>query len=56
MSAKVSVTKAMAIAARTVRAALKPELRTQAERRGLTDVKVSKVENGKSSEPKALGN
>lgn len=44
----------MAIAAKTVRNSLKSDLRVAAERRGNSDVKVSKFENGVASEPKAL--
>lgn len=46
--------KALSIAARTVRNSLKAEHKVAAERRGLTEVKVSKFENGVASEPKSL--
>lgn len=58
MSAKqagISLNKSMAIAAKAVRAALKPEFKAAAERRGFTEAKVTKFENGKPSEPKTLG-
>lgn len=52
--AGISLNRAMAIAAKTVRNSLKSDLRVAAERRGNSDVKVSKFENGVASEPKAL--
>lgn len=54
--AGISLNKALAIAARTVRASLKPEFKAVAERRGLTEVKVIKYENGVASEAKPLQN
>ncbi|KAG2734087.1 hypothetical protein G9P44_003612 [Scheffersomyces stipitis] len=52
--AGISLTKAMAIAARTVRSSLKPEFKAAAERRGVTEAKVIKIENGVQAEPKPL--
>lgn len=52
--AGISLNKALAISARTVRSALKPELRAAAEKRGVCDAKVVKIENGQQSEAKAL--
>ncbi|KAK6457782.1 mitochondrial ATP synthase epsilon chain-domain-containing protein [Scheffersomyces xylosifermentans] len=51
----ISLNKALSIAARTVRESLKPEFKAAAERRGFTEAKVIKVENGVQSEPKPLG-
>lgn len=53
--AGISLNKAMAIAARAVRNSLKPEFKVAAERRGQTEVKVMKFENGSATEPKPLG-
>lgn len=52
--AGISLNKALAIAARTVRASLKPELRAVAEKRGETDVKAIKISNGVQSEAEPL--
>ncbi|EGV63142.1 hypothetical protein PSN45_004587 [Yamadazyma tenuis] len=52
--AGISLNKAMSIAARTVRAALKPELKAGAERRGFTEAKVIKIEKGVQGEAKLL--
>ena len=52
--AGISLNKAMAIAARAVRNSLKPEFKVAAERRGITEVKVMKYENGVASEAKPL--
>lgn len=52
--AGISLNKSMAIAARAVRAALKPEFKVAAEKRGFTEAKVSVVENGVQSEAKPL--
>lgn len=52
--AGISLNKALAISARTVRNALKPEFRVAAEKRGETEVKVIKYESGKASEAKPL--
>jgi len=54
--AGISLNRAMAIAARATRDALKSEFKVAAERRGVTEAKVIKVENGVQSDPKALGN
>lgn len=52
--AGISLNKALAIAARTLRAALKPEIKAVAERRGFTEVKVIKIENGVQSDARPL--
>ncbi|KAK6202832.1 mitochondrial ATP synthase epsilon chain-domain-containing protein [Scheffersomyces amazonensis] len=52
--AGISLNKALSIAARTVRASLKPEAKAAAERRGFTEVKAIKIENGVQSEPRPL--
>ncbi|KAK7679081.1 hypothetical protein QCA50_017840 [Cerrena zonata] len=52
--AGISLNRALAISARTVRNALKPEAKAAAERRGISDVKVIKYEKGESTEAKAL--
>lgn len=54
--AGISLNKALAISARTVRSALKPEFRVAAEKRGETEVKAIKYENGQASEAKELQN
>lgn len=54
--AGISLNRALAIAARTVRNSLKADARVSAEKRGITDVKVQKFENGVASEAKELGN
>lgn len=54
--AGISLNKALHIAAQTVRNSLKAEFKVAAERRGATEVKVAKFENGVASEPKTLGN
>lgn len=54
--AGISLNKALSIAAQTVRNSLKSEFKIAAEKRGFTEVKVSKFENGAASEPKSLGN
>ncbi|KAH8704030.1 mitochondrial ATP synthase epsilon chain-domain-containing protein [Talaromyces proteolyticus] len=45
----------LAVAARTVRRSLKDGPRLAAERRGVTDLKFAKWENGKQGEPKQVG-
>lgn len=52
--AGISLNRAMAIAAKTVRNSLKADLKVAAEKRGITEVKVAKYENGKATEPVAL--
>lgn len=52
--AGISLNRAMAIAAKTVRNSLKSDLRVAAERRGVTEVRVAKFENGVAGEPKTL--
>lgn len=52
--AGISLNRAMAIVARTVRSSLKSELRVAAEKRGNSEVKVAKFENGVASEAKSL--
>lgn len=52
--AGISLNKALSIAARTLRAALKPEIKAAAERRGFTEAKVIKIENGVQTEPRPL--
>ncbi|EGW30570.1 uncharacterized protein SPAPADRAFT_63408 [Spathaspora passalidarum NRRL Y-27907] len=54
--AGISLNRAIAIAARTLRASLKPEFKVAAERRGHTEVKVINFEKGVQSEPRPLGN
>lgn len=54
--AGISLNKAMTIAAQTVRNSLKAEFKLAAERRGVTEVKAVKFENGVATEPKPLGN
>lgn len=54
--AGISLNKALSIAARTVRSSLKPEFKAAAERRGTTEVKVIKYENGDAAEAKPLQN
>lgn len=54
--AGISLNKALAIAARTVRNSLKPEAKANAERRGLVEAKAVKYENGVATETKNLGN
>lgn len=54
--AGITLNKALAIAAKTVRNSLKAEFKVAAEKRGITEVKVSKFENGVASEPKNLEN
>lgn len=54
--AGISLNKAMSIAARATRSALKPEFKTVAERRGVSEVKFVKVENGVQQDVKPLGN
>lgn len=52
--AGISLNRAMAIAAQTVRNALKAEAKAVAEKRGFTEVKVMTFENGVQSEAKPL--
>lgn len=52
--AGISLNRAMAIAAKTVRNSLKADLKVAAEKRGITEAKVAKYENGKASEPVSL--
>jgi hypothetical protein len=52
--AGISLNKALSIAARTVRASLKPEFKAVAERRGVCEVKAIKISNGVQSEAKPL--
>ncbi|RLV96654.1 hypothetical protein JA1_000233 [Spathaspora sp. JA1] len=54
--AGISLNRAISIAAKTLRASLKPEFKVGAERRGVTEVKVIKFENGVQAEAKPLGN
>lgn len=53
--AGISLNKAMSVAARAVRSALKPEFKTVAERRGLSEVRAIKIENGVQQASKELG-
>lgn len=53
--AGISLNKALAIAGKTVRSALKPEFKLAAEKRGFTEVKVIKIDKGVQSEAKVLG-
>lgn len=53
--AGISLNKALSIAAQTLRNSLKAEFKVAAERRGFTEVKVAKYENGVAGEPKTLG-
>lgn len=52
--AGITLNKAMAIAARATRSALKPEFKTNAERRGISEAKAIKISNGVQEEPKPL--
>lgn len=52
--AGISLNKALAVAAKTVRNSLKPEFKIAAEKRGFTEVKVSRFENGEPTEAKSL--
>lgn len=52
--AGISLNRAMAIAAKATRNALKPEIRVQVEKRGKCDAKAIRYENGQASEPKFL--
>ncbi|KAG7195805.1 uncharacterized protein KQ657_002190 [Scheffersomyces spartinae] len=52
--AGISLNKSMAIAARAVRAALKPEFKIAAEKRGVSEAKVVSFENGAAGEVKPL--
>ena len=52
--AGISLNRALAIAAQTVRNSLKAEFKVAAERRGVTEVKVAKFENGEAGEAKFL--
>lgn len=52
--AGITLNRAMALAAQTVRKSLKPEFKVAAEKRSFTEVKVSKFENGVGSEAKSL--
>lgn len=52
--AGISVNKAFAIAAQTLRNSLKPEFKAAAEKRGLVEAKVMTFKDGKQSEPKPL--
>ncbi|GEQ68766.1 hypothetical protein JCM33374_g2435 [Metschnikowia sp. JCM 33374] len=54
--AGISLNRALAIAAKTVRNSLKAEYKVAAEKRGFTEVKVSRFENGEPTEAKALEN
>lgn len=53
--AGISINRAMALSAKAVREALKPELKAAVERRGFTEAKVVRYENGVPSEPQELG-
>ena len=52
--AGISVNKAFAIAAQTLRNSLKAEFKAAAEKRGAVEAKVMTFENGKQSDPKPL--
>ncbi|WLF81926.1 hypothetical protein PVL30_005728 [Lodderomyces elongisporus] len=52
--AGISLLKQLAISAQTVRNALKAEVKTAAEKRGVTDLRFVKIEDGKQSEVKEL--
>lgn len=54
--AGITLNKAMAIAAKATRSALKADAKAVAEKRGFAEVKVVKIENGVQGEAKALGN
>lgn len=53
--AGISLNRAMAIAGKATREALKSEFKVAAEKRGFTEAKVAKVENGASLDAKLLG-
>ena len=52
--AGISLNKAFAIAAQTLRNSLKPEFKAAAERRGVVEAKVAVYENVKAGEPREL--
>ena len=52
--AGVSLNKALAIAAQTLRNSLKPEFKAAAEKRGFVEAKVITFKDGKQGEPVAL--
>lgn len=52
--AGISLNRALALSAKAVRNALKPEFKVAAEKRGFTEVKAIKIENGVQGEAKAL--
>lgn len=52
--AGISLTKAMDIAAKAVRNSLKADFRVAAEKRGFSEIRVQKFENGQASESKSL--
>lgn len=53
--AGISLNRALAIAARTTRESLKAEFKVAAEKRGITEVRATRIENGVVKESKALG-
>lgn len=52
--AGITLNRAIAISSRTVRSALKPEVRAEAEKRAAPDIKVTKFENGVTKETYGL--
>lgn len=54
--AGITLNRALAISAKTLRNALKPDIKASVERRGAAEIRVTKYENGKASEPKLLDN
>lgn len=52
--AGISLNKALAIAAQTVRNSLKPEFKAAAASRGFVEAKVSVFKDGKAGEPREL--
>lgn len=54
--AGISLNRAMALAAKATRSALKAEFKVAAEKRGFSEVKVQKYEKGTGDVAKPLGN
>ncbi|CUM66245.1 uncharacterized protein PRCAT00003905001 [Priceomyces carsonii] len=48
--AGISLNKALALSAKALRSALKPEFKAAAEKRGTCEAKVAKFENGEATE------
>lgn len=52
--AGITLNRAIAVSSRTVRNALKPEFKAEAEKRAAPDIKVTKFENGATKETHSL--